>query len=111
MTYKIAILGNELVCTGFELAGVQDVYIETNASEAKSVLEQLLSRSDIGIIGITSSLYRELTRDPAMARRLELSTLPMIVELPEYGERVAEDMLRKLIIRAIGIDLEEGNGK
>ncbi|MGC8629135.1 MAG: V-type ATP synthase subunit F [Candidatus Micrarchaeia archaeon] len=107
MTYKIAIVGNELACTGFELAGVSDAYVATTAEEAKDIIEELFGRGDIGIIGITSKLYKELASDPAMARKLELSTLPMVVELPEYGEWQSEDMLRKLIIRAIGIDLEQ----
>ncbi|MEM0074397.1 MAG: V-type ATP synthase subunit F [Candidatus Micrarchaeaceae archaeon] len=104
MTYKIAIVGNELLCTGFELAGVA-TYIATSAEQAQKIIVELLGQ-DIGIIGISSGLLKGIDRE--LAHRLETGMLPMVVELPEYGEEIAEDTLRKLIIRAVGIDLEAG---
>lgn len=106
MIGKIAVIGNELICTGFTLAGVSEVVATENAEEARKALQSFLERQDIAIIGITSGIYRELAKDQAMKRRLETSVYPMVVELPEYGEKPQEDVIRSLIIRAIGIDLE-----
>ncbi|MEM3781556.1 MAG: V-type ATP synthase subunit F [Candidatus Micrarchaeaceae archaeon] len=104
--YKIAIIGNELLCTGFELAGVDDTYLATTAEQAQNSVKELLNRQDIGIIGIGSGLLKDI--EPSLLRKLEISAMPIVVALPDYGEPVAEDELRGLIIRAIGIDLERG---
>ncbi len=105
MQYKIAIIGNEALCTGFELAGVEEAYVVEKQEEAETLIKKLLAREDIGIIGVSSRFIKGIA-DKELRRMIETSTLPMVVDLPEYGEEAGEDMLRKLIIRAIGIDLE-----
>ncbi|MGC8676221.1 MAG: V-type ATP synthase subunit F [Candidatus Micrarchaeia archaeon] len=110
MSYKIAILGNELLCTGFGLAGVSETYVMASGEDAQTMLKELMSRQDIGIIGIGSGIMNGI-KDKELKRKIENSSLPIVVELPEYGEEIAEDVLRKLIIRAVGIDLELGAGK
>ncbi len=106
MLYKIAIIGNETICTGFELAGISEVYPVEDVEEAKRIFQELLARKDIGIIGITSKILKGIGTDQRLERAIELSIIPMVVELPEYGEQEAEDTLKKLIKRAVGIEIE-----
>ena len=55
---------------------------------------------------ITSKILKGIGTDQRLERAIELSIIPMVVELPEYGEQEAEDTLKKLIKRAVGIEIE-----
>lgn len=90
---------------GFSLAGVTEAYEVENQQDAERTVNKLLQRSDIGIIGVASSIVADV-KDRRLKETMASSLLPMVVVLPEYGEQVAEDPLRKLIIRVLGVDLQ-----
>lgn len=103
--YKIVMVGNELLTLGFKLAGVSESYNAADPKETESRMRELLSRSDVGIVIVSSSVRRQI-RDRRLQDIMSESILPLVVEVPEPGESMAEeDTLRSLILRAIGIDI------
>ena len=103
--YKIAYVGNNLLSVGFKIAGITESYVASDSAQAESRMKELTTRSDIGIIIITSSV-RKLIKDRRLGEAISSSLLPLVMEIPELNEQVLEeDTLRNLIMRAIGIDI------
>ncbi len=103
--YKIAYVGNNLLSVGFKIAGITESYVASDSAQAESRMKELTTRSDIGIIIITSSV-RKLIKDRRLSEAISSSLLPLVMEIPELNEQVLEeDTLRNLIMRAIGIDI------
>ncbi len=107
---KMAYVGNTLLRLGFKIAGISESYTVTDTIQSETRLRELLSRQDIGIIIITSSV-RKMVHDRKLSESIGTSILPLIVEVPEPGESVTEeDTLRTMIRRALGIDImQSGN--
>src|SRR5271163_1727282 len=102
---KIAYVGNSLLNVGFKIAGISESFVATDTQQSESKIKELAERDDIGIIIITSGV-RKMVKDRRLSETIESSILPLIVEIPELNEQVAEeDTLRSLIMRAIGIDI------
>ena len=80
-------------------------YKPKDQDDAERMIKELMARTDIGLIAVVSSFVRGI-KDRRLSEAITSSILPLVIELPEYGERIAEDTLRKLIIRAIGIDVQ-----
>jgi vacuolar-type H+-ATPase subunit F/Vma7 len=100
-------VGNDLLRLGFKLAGVTEAYAVSGPAQAESRMKELLGRSDVGIIIMSSSVKRQV-RDRRLLEEIEGSILPLVVEVPERNEGVTEeDTLRNLIMRAIGIDISK----
>jgi len=89
--YKVVVVGNEPLRTGMALAGIKEGYpIEQ--------MNEVLKREDIGMIMVED--------ESILRRKYENSTKPMFVFLPKIGEKLKEEeSLRRLIKRAIGVDL------
>ncbi len=104
--YKIAVVGNNQLAIGFKLAGIAEAYGETGAWEAEQRMRELMQRDDIGLIITTSAVLRSI-RDRKLSERIGDSALPMVVEVPDYREEGQPDTLRRLIMRAIGIDISK----
>lgn len=103
--YKIAVLGNERIALGFKLSGITEAFNANDTHEAESRFRELLQRDDIGII-IIGSAAKRLIKDRRLQESITSSIMPLVVEIAESGEEHAEeDTLRKLILRAIGIDI------
>jgi len=103
--YKIALIGSELPVLGFKLAGLTESFKASGGEEAEKLLKELLQRQDIGLIAITSRLVKQV-KDRKLQNAITNSLLPLIIEIPEYGEKgVESETLKMLIIKAIGIDI------
>jgi vacuolar-type H+-ATPase subunit F/Vma7 len=103
--YKITLVGNQQLDLGFKLAGVTESTTVTDTAGAESKIRELIGRSDVGII-IVSTNVKRMVKDRRLQDLMETSILPLVVEVPEPGEGVTEeDTLRNLILRAIGIDI------
>ncbi len=104
-SYKIALIGSELPVLGFKLAGITEAFKATRGDEAERILRSLLQRQDVGLIAITGRLVRQI-KDKKLQNAVTNSLLPLIIEIPEYGEKgVESETLKMLIIKAIGIDI------
>ncbi len=102
---KIAYVGNDLLNSGFKIAGISESHVAKDTQQAESMVKGLSERGDIGVIIITSGI-RRLIKDRRLSEAITTSIMPLIVEIPEYNEEITEeDSLRQLIMRAIGIDI------
>ncbi len=104
--YKIAVVGNTQLALGFKLSGVAETYSATGASESEKTMRELMQRDDIGLIITTSTVVNSI-RDRKLSENIADSVLPMVIEVPDYKEEGQPDTLRRLIMRAIGIDISK----
>lgn len=102
--YKIVVIGSEQVTLGFKLSGIHS-YTIADVGEAEALLRELLQDSSIGLIILGSGIVSQI-RDRKLLDLVSSSILPMVIEIPALGaERKEDDLLRNLIMRAIGIDI------
>ena len=96
---RFIILGNEEFTLGFRLAGVNDI-IEVNETSVEKEIKKMIDEKIDGICVIdkkTTELVHERTRT-----KIEDSVKPVFVVLSETAE---QENIRKMIIKAIGIDI------
>lgn len=107
--YKVAVVGTEELALGLRLLGIREAYTAENASEAEAMIKKLLQRDDIGLIILTSNLVRGI-RDKKLLSLIDTSILPMFIEVQGYRGEYKPDTLRRLILKAIGIDISKSIG-
>jgi vacuolar-type H+-ATPase subunit F/Vma7 len=109
---KIVVVGSKVLPTGMRLAGVKESHLVQGGEETERLLTQLFERDDVGIIVITEDLEKSI-KDRRVRYRMDNSLDPVVLSVPGYGEKMeSEDTLRRLILRAVGIDiLEKGGAK
>ncbi|MGI0141517.1 MAG: V-type ATP synthase subunit F [Candidatus Micrarchaeales archaeon] len=105
--YKIAVIGSRLLAIGSKLAGISQSYNVTEPEEVEGTLRTLLEKEDVGIIVITQGLAKKV-KDRKLQHAIENSLMPLIIDVADFNEPPAEaDVLRKLILRAVGIDINK----
>ncbi|MGC8662452.1 MAG: V-type ATP synthase subunit F [Candidatus Micrarchaeia archaeon] len=103
--YKIGVIGSEPLVTGFKLAGVKLGVIVKNGEEAEKALSSILENREIGLVVIGEGVSNNI-KSKKLLHVIDTSLMPLIVEIPDYGERELEnDTLRRLILKAVGIDI------
>ena len=95
---KIALIGDEDSIALMRMAGVKECYSE------KERFDEIVKRNDIDILLITTDYAKEL-RDKIFYHRL-MKDMPIIVEIPGKVEEEWEDTIKKLIVRAVGVEVE-----
>jgi len=105
MTEKIAIIGDIDTVVGFRLAGVLKSQIPNGVAETRKALLDFSNDSAVSIIIITEQLA-ELIRDNI--EDISQRPYPVIVEIPDKSGQLLEkeSPLRRLVKRAIGVELE-----
>jgi vacuolar-type H+-ATPase subunit F/Vma7 len=105
MTDKIAIIGDIDTVVGFQLAGILKSNTPSDAASARRALLNFSKDSDVSIIIITER-YADENRE--YIEELSQRPYPVIVEIPDKRGRLTkkESPLRKLVKRAIGVELE-----
>jgi vacuolar-type H+-ATPase subunit F/Vma7 len=102
---KIAVIGDELLTRGMSLGGVKYIYRVTTPEEVEHAIKDATERSEIGMIIINEGLAKKV-RDRKMQNMMDSSISPVFVLVPAYNEKEEYvDVLRRLIIRAIGMDI------
>jgi V/A-type H+/Na+-transporting ATPase subunit F len=107
--YKIATVSTEELSLGFRIAGVKDSIIVDNGTDAEEAIRNLLQRTDIGLIVVSTGVTK-MIKDRKVMNAIDTSLMPMFIEVPEYKEEYKQDTLRRLILRAIGIDISKTIG-
>ena len=102
--YKIAVIGRPELTLGFRLSGTPISYDAEGGEDAENAVRELMQNNEIGLVIIPTVLARKI-KDKKILNIIESSISPIFVEIPEYGDEKSADTLRKLIIRAIGIDI------
>ncbi len=104
---KIVVLGGEVLPLGMKLAGVSESYTAQGPEDTERRMLALLDRSDVGIIVITEGLSKSI-KDRRVRYRMENSIDPLVISVAGYKEQAeGEDTLRRLILRAVGIDITQ----
>ena len=105
--YKIAVLGSRLLAIGSKLGGISASYNVSEPEEVEDKLRSLLQQEDIGIIVIAQSLAKKI-RDRKLLYAIDNSLMPLIIDVADFNEPQSEaDVLRKMILRAVGIDINK----
>ncbi len=94
---KVAVIGNRDMLALFRMAGVTECY------DKEEKFDEIVKRDDIGILVVSGEFCKKL-RNKIVYHRL-VKNLPIIVELPEKEEEW-EDTIKRLIVRAVGVEVE-----
>ncbi len=102
---KMVVVGDQLLSLGLKLSGVKETYPLSKDEDPERILAELFERKDVGII-IASEGTLARVKDRRLLHRIENSLDPVVISIPGYGEgETRTDTLRRLILRAVGIDL------
>ncbi len=101
--YKIAVIGDNILCTGFKLLGDKKTY--SIDEKVEDILKNLINDPDIGIIIINQKIIENIKSNKTLDL-INKTIKPLIIEVPGYNEEdMHQDTLRKIILRAIGINI------
>lgn len=101
---KIAVIGDRDTVTGFRLVGVSECAVPKTPTETRDLLYQYFRDPAMGLIIITEPLATEV-EDTIV--ELSQSPVPVILLVPDRDGSTGayETVLRELIRRAVGIDI------
>jgi vacuolar-type H+-ATPase subunit F/Vma7 len=95
---KAAVLGDADTVTLCRMAGI------TRYADDADQLDGLLTDDDLAVVLITDE-YAEQVRDKIVRHRLT-KDLPIVIEIPGKKEIEREDTIKRLILRAVGVEVE-----
>ncbi len=102
---RIVAVGSSEFITGFQLAGVKDVYEASDEWKAKKILEEIRDMNDVAIVIIPKRFSYKI-RSFIDEWKREKGIYPVILELPDVHEvEKYEDYMREIVKRALGIDI------
>jgi len=96
---QIAVVGSNEFVTGFQLAGVKDVYI-TDETNMENSIEKALTNESIGVMVLEGTEYANVSE--RMKNKLTKLVKPVQVVISTQAQ---EGDIRSLIKRSIGVDL------
>ncbi len=99
-TMKVAVLGDRHTVLGFALAGVEG---KEPGSHPLKILDDFMSRDDLGILIITSEISETLKHEIAQWKMQK--HFPIVVEIQEFGKELSGDRIGELLKRAVGMDI------
>ncbi|MDO8626994.1 MAG: V-type ATP synthase subunit F [Candidatus Diapherotrites archaeon] len=101
--HKISVIADHATCTGFRLAGIQNVY-KLEGREAEQKLEELMDSQDSGIIIVNEKFFAEVSHK--LRQRIDRTAKPVILAVPDKtGPSEEAESLRYLVKRALGFEL------
>lgn len=98
---ELAVVGDNEFVMGFQLIGIKKVFEGESKPELKKCFEDSLKDEKIGIVVTNDKALSKL--DSSTRRQVENSVTPVVVTLSLSS--FAQDNLRDMIKKAIGIDL------
>jgi vacuolar-type H+-ATPase subunit F/Vma7 len=105
--YRIAVIGDRLLHNGMKIAGIKYAYDAQTQTEVEDAIKDVAAKDDIGIVIINEDLMA-MVKDRKLIKLLDSSLSPIFVGIPSYGQKeTSKDTLRRLIIKAIGIDISK----
>lgn len=104
-TGKIAVVGGRQLTTGYRLLGVSDTFLVED-SDAPSVLANAWSSGEFSLIIVDGWIRSKLSVQ--MLEKLEASTVPLVVFMPELKSEAEEEPLAALARRVLGVDISSG---
>jgi vacuolar-type H+-ATPase subunit F/Vma7 len=107
--YKIAVIGNNLLSKSMKLIGIKYIYdiSNENIENIEKIIEKIALNEDIGIVIINEGITEKLI-NKRLINMIDSSLKPIFIEIPDYNKpEIYRDVLKRLIIRAIGIDISK----
>jgi vacuolar-type H+-ATPase subunit F/Vma7 len=107
--YKIAVIGNNLLSKSMKLIGIKYIYdiSNENIENIEKIIEKIALNEDIGIVIINEGITEKLI-NKRLINMIDSSLKPIFIEIPDYNKpEIYKDVLKRLIIRAIGIDISK----
>ncbi len=107
---KVAVIADKHTVQAFSLAGVKDSHVAADLADTgpmEEAFDRFTGNGNFSILFLSEKTAR------AMAMKLkyfaELKTLyPLIITVPDvHGEEEGEDRIKRLIRRAVGVDIQE----
>ncbi|MCD6512614.1 MAG: V-type ATP synthase subunit F [Thermoplasmata archaeon] len=98
---KIACIGDRETVAIMKLAGASYCEIADNIEKQ---FDEMVAREDVGILVINERIAEKI-KSRIYNHRL-LNDTPVIVEIPDKMGKSGEDGIRKLIMRAVGVDVK-----
>src|SRR3989344_3763768 len=96
---KIVVVGDAPTCTGFRLAGINEVY-ELEGRDATIKVDELLSVPEIGIIILNEKIVAQF--DAKIKKRLDRLAKPVVIAVPvKSGPMEQADSLKNLVKKAL----------
>ena len=96
---KIGVIGSQDFCTGFRLAGVQNMF-SAKGEEYREKIGELEEESEFGIVITNQEQFQNLKEEKK--KQLKTSVSPIFVVLSEEG---VDETLRKKVKESVGVDL------
>jgi len=97
------------MATGFRIAGVKNAmvaYLADSQEDIEQKITELFADETVAVIVAGQSTLAKV-RDRKLLQLIDTSLLPIVIGIPDYHEKEEnEDTLRRLIKRAIGIDIK-----
>jgi len=95
---KMALIGDEDTIALFKLAGI------TKSSPSIEAFDEFVKDKEVAILLITYEHAKKI-EDKIYQHRL-LKNFPIVVEIPGKKKVEKEDSIRKMIVRAVGVEIE-----
>ena len=101
---KIVSIGDEETSLGFKLAGISEAYTE-EPEKAAGLLHNIAEDPEVAILIITEEVAKA---NEDLIERIRIHPYPVIIEVPGKKAKYenAEDRVRVLIKKALGIDID-----
>ncbi|MAG18400.1 MAG: V-type ATP synthase subunit F [Candidatus Diapherotrites archaeon] len=100
---NIIVVGDGPTCTGFRLAGVENVFPK-EGKEAEEKVRELLGEESTGILIINEKILENI--DWKLKNKIEKIAKPVVITIPDKnGPMEQGDSLNAMIKRALGFDL------
>ncbi len=103
--HEIAVMGSEYFTLGFQSAGVRNVFVVDKQNINRN-FEEVMGRKDIGIVIMNNDDFLNLNE--RLREKALVQVQPTVVILSH--DVSAEENLRIMIKRSLGIDLWEKKG-
>ena len=95
---KMALIGDEDTIALFKLAGI------TKSSSSIDDFDEFVKDREVAILLITYEYARKIEYKIYQHRLLK--NFPIVVEIPGKKKVEKEDSIRKMIVRAVGVEIE-----
>lgn len=104
---RIAVIGDKLLTAGMSLAGVKHVYSASNGEDTERTIKEVATLPEIGLVVLQQGLIEQI-KDRKVLNMVDSSLSPIFIGVPAFNEEEKSvDSLRRLILRAIGIDIQQ----
>jgi len=107
--YKIAVVGNSLLIKSMRLVGIKHAYDVTDesAENIEKIIQEVVLNNEIGIVVVNEGIVEKIA-NKRLVYLIDSSLKPIFIEIPDYNKpEQYTDVLKRLIIRAIGIDISK----